>query len=109
MYITQNDQLRLYTQGCPIGIPKNPEISGSRKNSLSAAEEVHSARRKYCGESKVGGWGGGSSRTQYEKICRFVQKSFFIRRMPRSRKCMGGVVAEPSEKKSVDFFVRRLK
>ena len=63
-------------QGCPIGFPKNPEISGSsRKSSLGTAEEVHSARAKYR-ESKVGG-GGGSSRTQYEKTRRFVQKSFF--------------------------------
>ena len=46
-------------QGCPIGILKNPEISGSsRKSSLGAAEEVHSARAKYR-ESKVGGGGGG--------------------------------------------------
>ena len=37
-------------QGCPIGIPKNPEISGSRRKSLlGAAEEVHSARAKYRG------------------------------------------------------------
>ena len=70
-----------YTQGCPIGIPKNPEISGSsRKSLLGAAEGVHEARAKYR-ESKVG---------------------------------RGGVVAEPSKKKSVDsainhFCVRRLK
>ena len=61
-------------QGCPIGIPKNPDISGSnRKSSLGAAEEIHSARAKYP-ESKVGGGGdggggGGSSRTR-----RFVNK-----------------------------------
>ena len=60
-------------QGCPIGIPKNPEIPGSsRKSSLSAAEEVHSACAKYR-ESKVGGGGGGcSSRTQYKNIRRIV-------------------------------------
>ena len=57
----------------------------------------------------------GSSRTKYEKIRRFVHKSVFFRRIPRSRKCNGGGgVAEPSKKKSVDsainhFFVRRLK
>ena len=35
-------------QGCPIGIPKNPEISGSsRKSSLGAAEEVHSAPKRF--------------------------------------------------------------
>ena len=43
------------SQGCPIGIPKNPEIScSSRKSSLGAAQEVHSARAKYR-ESRVGG------------------------------------------------------
>ena len=62
-------------QGCPTGIPKNPEISGSsRRCSLGAAEKVHSARAKYR-ESKFGG--GGSSRIQYEQIRRFVQKSVF--------------------------------
>ena len=51
------------------------KISGSsRKSSLGAAEEVHSARAK-SRESKVKG--GGSSWTQYEEIRRFVQKSFF--------------------------------
>ena len=67
--------------------------------------EVHSARAKYR-ESKVGR-GGGSSRTQYDKIRRFVQKSVFFRRIPRSRKCNGGwgVVAEPSKKKSVDSAI----
>ena len=62
-----------------MGIPKNPEIWGSsRKNSLGAAEKVHSAPAKYR-ESKVGGGGGGvSSRTHYEKIRRFVQKSVFF-------------------------------
>ena len=48
----------------------------AEKSSLGAAEEVHLARAKYR-QSKVGGGGGGSSRTQYEKIRRFVQKSFF--------------------------------
>ena len=47
----------------------------AEKSSLGAAEQVHLARAKYR-QSKVGG-GGGSSRTQYEKIRRFVQKSFF--------------------------------
>ena len=66
--------VRTVIQGCPIGIPKNPEISGSsRKSSLDAAEEVHSARAKY----KVGGGGGVSSRTQYERIRRLVQTTFF--------------------------------
>ena len=38
--------LWLFAQGCPIGVPKNPEISGSsRKNSLGPAKEVHSARK----------------------------------------------------------------
>ena len=47
------------------------------------AEKVHSARAKYS-ESKVeGGRGTGSSRIQYEKIRRFVQKSFFVRGIPR--------------------------
>ena len=41
-----------------IGIPKNPEISGSiRKSSLGTPEEVYSARAKYR-ESEVGGGGG---------------------------------------------------
>ena len=62
-------------QGCPIGIPKNPEISGSsRKSSLGAAGEVHSARAKYRESRVESGGGGGSRRTQYEKIRRFVQK-----------------------------------
>ena len=52
------------TQGCPIGIPKNPEISGSNRiSSLGAAAEVDSARAK---ESKVKSGGGGGSRTQNE-------------------------------------------
>ena len=94
------------TQGCPIGIPKNPEISGSSgKSSLGAAEEVHSARAKHR-ESKVRG--GGSSLTRHEKIRRFVQKSDFFRRIPRSRKCNGGgVVTEPSKNKSVDSAIHR--
>ena len=40
-------------QGCPIGIPKNPDISGSsRKNLLGAAEEGHSARARYRESSR---------------------------------------------------------
>ena len=92
-------------QGCPIGIPKNPDISGS-----SRKEKVHPARAKYC-ESKVGG-GGGSSRTQYEKICSHSSVEY-----RESRKCNGvgeGGLVEPSKRNSVDLainncFVRRLK
>ena len=79
-------------QGCPIGIAKNPDISGSnRKSSLGATEEVHSARAKYP-ESKVGGGGGGVVVTELstKKIRRFVKKWWFYCRIPRSRKCNGG-------------------
>ena len=102
--------------GCPIGIAKNPDISGSnRKSSLGAAEEVHSARAKYP-ESKVGGGGVVETELSTKKIRRFVNIFFFCR-IPRSRKCNGGggrVVAETSKNKSVDsainhFFVRILK
>ena len=59
------------------------------------AEKVHSAqpkrftrRARHTASLKSGGGGGGGgcSRTQYEKIRRFVQKSVFFRRIPRSRK-----------------------
>ena len=47
-------------QGCPIGIPKNPEISGSsRKSSFGAAEKVDSARATYASLKSEGGGGGG--------------------------------------------------
>ena len=69
-------------QGCPIGIPKNPDISGSnRKSSLGAAEEVHSARAKKP-ESKVGEGGGWVvvAELSTKKIRRFVKKIvvFFV-------------------------------
>ena len=103
-------------QGCPIGIPKNPDISGSnRKSSLGAAEEVHSARAKYP-ETKVGGGGVGGSCPSTKKIRRFVKETvlFFVEYRDLESAMGGGVVAETSKKKSVDsainhFFVRRLK
>ena len=68
-------------QGCPIGIPKNPDISGSnRKSSLGAAEEVHSARAKYP-ETKVGGGGWVVvAEPSTKKIRRFVKEIvlFFV-------------------------------
>ena len=67
-------------QGCPIGIPKNPDISGSnRKSSLDVAEEVHSARAKYP-ESKVGGGGGWVvvAELTTKQIRRFLKKLCFI-------------------------------
>ena len=88
-------------QGCPIGNPKNPEISGSsRKISLGTAEEVHSARASTA--SLTSGGGEGSSRTQYEKS------------LDSSRNCVFFSVEYRDLEKSVDsainhFFVRRLK
>ena len=51
-------------QGCPIGIPKNPEISGSSlKSSLGAAEEVH--QKNFPVEyHDLGSAMGGSSQTE---------------------------------------------
>ena len=54
-----------YRQGCPIEIPKNPEISGSSRKSSLGAEPKRLPRVE-------SGGGGGSSRTEYEQI--FVQR-----------------------------------
>ena len=58
-------------QGCPIGIPKNPEISGSSRKKFTRCAPRNTVSLK-------SGGGGGSSRTQYEKIRGFVKKIFFF-------------------------------
>ena len=80
------------------------------------AEKVHSAQpkrftRRARNPASLTWGGGGSSRTQYEKIRRFVPKSVFsVEYRDHGSPMGGGVVAEPSKKKSVDsginiFFV----
>ena len=79
------------------------------------AKKVHSPQpKRFTRSLKSGGGGGGGdrSRTQYEKIRRFVQNRFFCVEYRGLESAMGGgVVAEPSKTKSVDsainhFFVR---
>ena len=64
-------------QGCPIGIPKNPEISGSSRNrSFGTAEEVG-----------------------------VVAELSTKKSVDSSKNRGGGVVADPSKNKSVDSAI----